>query len=429
MKSNVESRVQAFQQELDKFSARWHQLKPRDIDEYKDRQSCLTAVSSINERRAEFGELEETMKKLIFECQHFGVSEPQFTSAEELKVDISHHETMWGLYEEFSNGLDELAKEDWISFRGHLYRFDDFLTAWSEKLRTKEPTSMTVRLQKDVDKYKNIVPLLKYVRGEALSPDHWLELFRLLKMPRGTILEKLTFGDVLESADQIIAHADALKELNSRAQGEVSIREALRELELWGAAAVFSLTSYVDSHNKELSIIKDWKDLVNQVGDNQCLLQSLKDSPYYKGFEDKASLWESRLADLDEYLHNLNQIQRKWVYLEPIFGRGALPREQGRFKRVDDDFRAIMQDVSNDNRVLSLVAQSGIRNTLVTLLDQLQRCQKSLNEFLEDKRALFPRFYFIGDDDLLEILGQATNPLVIQSHLKKLFAGITQCGL
>ena len=54
---------------------------------------------------------------ISFECQHFGVAEPQFTSAEELKADISHHETMWGLYEEFSNGLDELAKEDWISFR------------------------------------------------------------------------------------------------------------------------------------------------------------------------------------------------------------------------------------------------------------------------------------------------------------------------
>jgi dynein heavy chain 2, cytosolic len=37
---------------------------------------------------------------------------------------------------------------------------------------------------------------------------------------------------------------------------------------------------------------------------------------------------------------------------------------------------------------------------------------------------MFPRFYFIGDDDLLEILGQATNPIVIQTHLKKLFAGI-----
>lgn len=37
---------------------------------------------------------------------------------------------------------------------------------------------------------------------------------------------------------------------------------------------------------------------------------------------------------------------------------------------------------------------------------------------------MFPRFYFLGDDDLLEILGQATKEEVIQAHLKKLFAGI-----
>ena len=43
---------------------------------------------------------------------------------------------------------------------------------------------------------------------------------------------------------------------------------------------------------------------------------------------------------------------------------------------------------------------------------------------IQEKRSIFPRFYFIGDDDLLEILGQATNPAVIQSHLKKLFSGI-----
>lgn len=46
-----------------------------------------------------------------------------------------------------------------------------------------------------------------------------------------------------------------------------------------------------------------------------------------------------------------------------------------------------------------------------------------LNPF-QEKRSILPRFYFIGDDDLLEILGQSQNPAVIQSHLKKLFAGI-----
>ena len=55
---------------------------------------------------------------------------------------------------------------------------------------------------------------------------------------------------------------------------------------------------------------------------------------------------------------------------------------------------------------------------------QLDMCQKALADYLEEKRSMLPRFYFIGDDDLLEILGQAKNPEVIQAHLKKLFAGI-----
>lgn len=44
----------------------------------------------------------------------------------------------------------------------------------------------------------------------------------------------------------------------------------------------------------------------------------------------------------------------------------------------------------------------GIREKLPQMAQQLDSCQKALSEFLEDKRSLFPRFYFIGDDDLLE---------------------------
>lgn len=42
-----------------------------------------------------------------------------------------------------------------------------------------------------------------------------------------------------------------------------------------------------------------------------------------------------------------------------------------------------MRDIARDNRLLSLVSKTGLRNLLTTMLDQLQRCQKSLNEFLE----------------------------------------------
>ena len=42
-----------------------------------------------------------------------------------------------------------------------------------------------------------------------------------------------------------------------------------------------------------------------------------------------------------------------------------------------------MLDVRRDNRVVSLTGKVGLKGNLVTMLDQLQRCQKSLNKFLE----------------------------------------------
>ena len=42
---------------------------------------------------------------------------PELEVADELRADMSSYETMWGQFEEFNNGLQELAKEDWISFR------------------------------------------------------------------------------------------------------------------------------------------------------------------------------------------------------------------------------------------------------------------------------------------------------------------------
>eukprot|EP01083_Nonionella_stella_P243953 849565_1 len=54
----------------------------------------------------------------------------------------------------------------------------------------------------------------------------------------------------------------------------------------------------------------------------------------------------------------------------------------------------------------------------------LERVQKSLDQYLEKKRQLFPRFYFLSDDDLLEVLGNARDPDKIQKNIKKCFVGI-----
>lgn len=60
---------------------------------------------------------------------------------------------------------------------------------------------------------------------------------------------------------------------------------------------------------------------------------------------------------------------------------------------------------------------------------KLEEIQKSLDMYLETKRQLFPRFYFLSNDDLLEILGQSRNPEAVQPHMKKCFDNIVRLDL
>ena len=122
--------------------------------------------------------------------------------------------------------------------------------------------------------------------------------------------------------------------------------------------------------------------------------------------EGQAQVWEQRLGTLDECLHTLNQIQRKFVYLEPIFSRGkliggkgcdrciwsclgALPKEQGRFRGVDKEFREIMAEIASNPRLVIFAQRKDLSNILKSMLDQLGRCQKALNELLEVPNFLF----------------------------------------
>mgnify|MGYP002378473437 CR=1 FL=1 len=66
-----------------------------------------------------------------------------------------------------------------------------------------------------------------------------------------------------------------------------------------------------------------------------------------------------------------------------MFELGALPKEQGRFRGIDKEFREIMAEISSNPRLVIFAQRKDLSNMLKSMLDQLGRCQKALNELLE----------------------------------------------
>ncbi|XP_016335882.1 cytoplasmic dynein 1 heavy chain 1 [Sinocyclocheilus anshuiensis] len=87
--------------------------------------------------------------------------------------------------------------------------------------------------------------------------------------------------------------------------------------------------------------------------------------------------------------------------------------------------KPLMKKVTKPPLVMDVLNIQGVQRSLERLADLLGKIQKALGEYLERERSSFPRFYFVGDEDLLEIIGNSKNVAKLQKHFKKMFAGVS----
>lgn len=340
--------------------------------------------------------------------------------------EVQDFMSVWAALATIWNSLNDLRDGLWTSVQPRKLRqsLDNLIKMTKEMPSRMRQYAAFEHIQNVLRQLLKVNSLLSDMKSEAVKERHWHKIYKSLKPDRRFSLVSLTLGDVwdlqLASSDSII------RAIIAQAQGEMALEEFLKSVrETWQN---YSL-DLVHYQNK-CRLIKGFDDLFAKCSENLNSLQAMRHSPYYKEFEEEATSWEDKLNRVHVLFDVWIDVQRQWVYLEGVFTGNAdikhlLPLESGRFQNINSEFFAVMKKVYKSPFVLDILAIVDVQKSLERLADLLNKIQKALGEYLERERVSFPRFYFVGDEDLLEIIGNSNDIFRVAKHFKKMFAGMS----
>ncbi|XP_069062696.1 dynein axonemal heavy chain 1 [Pleurodeles waltl] len=275
-----------------------------------------------------------------------------------------------------------------------------------------------------IEDFKPYIPLFQGLRNPGMRNRHWEMLSEEINInirPKANF----TFTRCLEMNLQ--DHIESIAKIAEIAGKEFTIEQALDKMEKEWESVLFNVLPYKETGTY---ILKSPDEASQLLDDHIVMTQSMSFSPFKKPFETRISTWEGKLRMTQDVLEEWLTCQRSWLYLEPIFSsediNRQLPVESKRYQTMERTWRKIMKNAVENNQVIALCPDPRLLESLRECNKLLELVQKGLSEYLETKRASFPRFYFLSDDELLEILSQTKDPTAVQPHLRKCFENIAK---
>ncbi|EAU37053.1 dynein heavy chain [Aspergillus terreus NIH2624] len=340
--------------------------------------------------------------------------------------EVQDFMSVWAALSTIWKSLNDLRDTLWTSVQPRKLRqsIDGLIKMTKEMPSRMRQYAAFEHIQNVLRQLLKVNVLISDMKSEAVRERHWQKIYKAIKPGKRFSLVSLTLGDVWDL--NLTLSETVIRNIIAQAQGEMALEEFLRSVrETWQN---YSL-DLVNYQNK-CRLIRGFDDLFAKCSENLNSLQAMRHSPYFKEFEEEASSWEDKLNRVHVLFDVWIDVQRQWVYLEGVFTGNAdikhlLPLESGRFQNINSEFFAVMKKVYKSPFVLDVLAINGVQKSLERLAELLNKIQKALGEYLERERVSFPRFYFVGDEDLLEIIGNSNDIFRVAKHFKKMFAGLS----
>ncbi|XP_047189968.1 dynein axonemal heavy chain 6 isoform X2 [Scophthalmus maximus] len=356
--------------------------------------------------------------------KRFKVDVTKFDTLGELTADLKLKQLMRDSLEEWDS-LQEGWRQSTLE-QLDLEQLSSQVTKYSKYVNQLEkglPRNNIVPSLKDkVEVMRQRLPVITDLRNPCMKPEHWTTLESVMQTPLN--VTELTVAALEEI--NVFSYGMEITEVSGQASGEASVENIVTKVEETWKTTEFTVLSHGDS--KDVFILGGVDEIQVLLDDSLINVGTVASSRYVLPIKPRVDALLRQLNLFNQTLDEWLICQRNWLYLESIFLapdiNRQLPEEAKMFLKVDKSWKEIMARANKMPNALRASTHPDLLGTFQqnnVLLDDIQKC---LEAYLESKRVIFPRFYFLSNDELLKILAQTRNPQAVQPHLRKCFDAI-----
>uniref|UniRef100_UPI00398F6457 dynein axonemal heavy chain 6 isoform X2 n=1 Tax=Pristiophorus japonicus TaxID=55135 RepID=UPI00398F6457 len=406
-------------------AVRMQEQDPQLLDINSDRLKVKTTLEDMQT-------VMDELQKLAFEYKsyqkNFKVEISKFDLLEEVHADLKLKQLLWNSLNEWDLRMDE-----WLQLKFETIDAEDLtseVTKYSKFVNQLEkglpPNTVVAKLKDNVDAMRQKLPVITNLRNPCLKHRHWELMEHTIGAKLIDAHEPVTLARLIER--NIFEHAEEIQNVSGQASGEAALETILKKVEDGWKLTEFTVLAHRDA--KDIFILGGTDEIQALLDDSIINVATIASSRYVGPIKGRVDEWHKLLSLFGDTLDQWLTCQRNWLYLESIFCapdiQRQLPAEARMFSQVDKSWKEIMRKVNRLPNALRAATQPGLLEAFMhnnELLDQILKC---LEAYLESKRVIFPRFYFLSNDELLEILAQTRNPQAVQPHLRKCFDAISR---